>query len=102
MKLNHKDIAIQQYISEKIETDIVIYQQERKTVLVINNTAAAILDAITTAMNEKRDITTEEISQTLCKLYALGEEQFEEVCRDVNSTIDVLFDASLLTCVKND
>lgn len=66
MKLNHKEITIQQYISEAIENDVVMYQKEQKTVLVVNDTAYAIWNAITNAAEEKRDITTEEIATSLC------------------------------------
>ena len=52
MKLNHKEITIQQYISEAIENDVVMYQKEQKTVLVVNDTAYAIWHAITNAAGE--------------------------------------------------
>lgn len=96
MKLNHMDITVQKYTFEKIENDIILYHEERKTVLIVNNTA------ITTAVKEKKDITTEEISHLLCKQYSLGEEHFEDVCRDIENTIDVFFSASLLTWRADD
>lgn len=33
MKLNHKEITIQQYISEAIENDVVMYQKNKKQCL---------------------------------------------------------------------
>lgn len=70
--------------------------------LIVNNTAITILNAITTAVKEKKDITTEEISHLLCKQYSLGEEHFEDVCRDIENTIDAFFSASLLTWRADD
>lgn len=91
MKLNHKEITIQQYISEAIENDVVMYQKEQKTVLVVNDTAYAIWNAITNAAGEKRDITTEEIATSLCAQYSLGDDQFEEICKDVDGTLSAFF-----------
>lgn len=54
MKLNHMDITVQKYTFEKIENDIILYHEERKTVLIVNNTAITILNAITTAVKKKR------------------------------------------------
>lgn len=98
MKLNHKEIAIQQYISETIENDVVMYQEEQKTVLVVNDTAYAIWNAITNAAEEKRDITTEEIAKSLCARYSLEDDQLEEICKDVDSTLSTFFNASFLIC----
>ena len=96
MKLNHKEITIQQYMSEAIENDVVMYQKEQKTVLVVNDTAYAIWNAITNAAEEKRDITTEEIATSLCAQYSLGDDQFEEICKDVDGTLSAFFNASFL------
>lgn len=88
MKLNHKEITIQQYISEAIENDVVMYQKEQKTVLVVNDTAYAIWNAITNA--------AEEIATSLCAQYSLGDDQFEEICKDVDGTLSAFFNASFL------
>lgn len=98
MKLNHREITIQQCISEAIENDLVMYHKEQKTVLVVNETASTIWNAITNAAEENRDMTTEEIAKLLCAQYSLGDDRFEEICKDVDSTLSAFFNASFLIC----
>lgn len=76
-----------------------MYAEKEKIVLVLNNTALAVLNAIKDAAEKKRDTTTEEIAELLCEQYSVGKEEFKEVCRDVDSTVKSLFDAELFQLI---
>lgn len=42
------------------------------------------------------DCGTEEIATSLCAQYSLGDDQFEEICKDVDGTLSAFFNASFL------
>ena len=73
-----------------------MYSEQEKKVVVANETASIIWTEINKSNANDEDLTTKQIACVICEKYCLDENAFNEVCNDVNQTIDMLFQAALL------
>lgn len=97
MKLNDKEIIIQPYAAEQVDEETVLFNKAEKKVIVINETATFIWQAIVDADNGKGDLTTEQLAHAICSKYGLPDNEFSNVADDIADTIALFFDVSLLS-----
>lgn len=98
MKLNGVETSISSYTSEALNNEIVIYNEEDHKVIVLNPTAALVWKEITESQN-KTDSCTKDIASMLMKVFNVPESNIDTVCSDVDETIELLFQASLLRAI---
>lgn len=96
MKLNDVEISVSKYISEELENDVVLYNEERMKIVVLNHTASLIWKTIINNCNNQRNLSTNDIVIELQKSYNISEEEIKNIHSDVNETIKLLFQASLI------
>jgi len=96
MKLNKIETSISPYTFETMNDEMVIYNEESKKIIVLNQTAMLVWKKIMESSLENVDICTEDIASALMKIYDISESEINAICNDVDETIDLLFQSSLL------
>lgn len=97
MKLNGVETRISFYTSEALNDEMVLYNEESKKIIVLNQTAKLVWEEITNSFLNNKDICTSNITNTILHIYNLPESEFDAVSDDVNETIELLFQSTLLT-----
>lgn len=96
MKLNGVEMSVSKYISEELGSEIVLYSEEEKKVIVLNHTASLIWKTIIENYENEKNLSTSDIAEGLLKKYDISREEIENIYSDVNETINLFFQASLL------
>ena len=97
MKLNGIEIRIASYTSEALDDEMVLYNEESKKIIVLNQTAAIVWNEIAGSQLNGKDICTAEIANKILQIYNLSQTEFDKVSDDVDETIENLFKSLLLT-----
>lgn len=96
MKLNGAEIGISTYMSETLNDEMVLYNEDSKKIIVLNQTAMLVWKEITESHVKNENICTKDIVNKIVKIYELSEDERNTVCNDVDETIELLFESSLL------
>ena len=96
MKLNGIEIGISAYISEMLNDEMVLYNEDSKKIIVLNQTAMLVWKKITESYEKNENICTKDIVNIIAKIYELSESEADGVCNDVEKTIELFFQSSLL------
>ena len=99
MKLNGLEIHVSPYTSESINNEMVMFNEERKLIIVLNHTAMLVWKEITESYLRNSNISTNDIAYTFRKTYNIAESDFDIVCSDIDETINMFFQSSLLKLV---
>ncbi len=96
MKLNGVEIGISAYTSETLNDEMILYNEDSKKIIVLNQTAMLVWKEITESYVKNENICTKDIVNIIVKIYELPESETDVVCNDVDETIELLFESSLL------
>ncbi len=96
MKLNGVEIGISAYTSETLNDEMVLYNEDSKKIIVLNQTAMLVWKEIVESYVKNENICTKDIVNIIVKIYELSESETDAVCNDVDETIELLFESSLL------
>lgn len=96
MKLNGVETSISSYTSETLNDEMVLYNEESIKIIVLNQTAILVWKEITESYRKNENICTKDIANAIMKIYELFESEIDTVCNDVDETIELLFQSSLL------
>ena len=95
MKLNNKIITLASYTSEQLEDDLIIFNEENKKIIIVNQTAAYIWNKILYAYNNNTDLTNDDILNDMSNEF-LGMSNVCDVKSDIENTIKTFFEALLI------
>lgn len=96
MKLNDMEIKISNYISETLDDEMVLYNEESQKIVILNQPAIFVWKEITASYLENKNICTQDIVNYLLTIYNISEIDISTVVNDVEETIELFFQASLL------
>ncbi|MCD8345493.1 MAG: PqqD family peptide modification chaperone [Oscillospiraceae bacterium] len=96
MKLNNAPVALASCSTEMVDGQMIIYNDATQKIFVANATAATIWLEISKASEKDYSLVTEQIADAICKKYNLDLNLLNEVCRDIEETIQLFIQESLI------
>lgn len=100
MKLNGVEINISSYTSETMSSEMVLFNEEAKKIIHLNQAAMLIWKVITENFQKNIDICTGDILNEFMKLYSIFEAEKSIVYSDIDETIELLFQSSFIEPLK--
>lgn len=102
MKLNGIETEIASHSEEILDNEVVIFVEDAKKIIELNNTAMLIWNAIKTHHEKNLCLDTKGIVNMFISKFNLLDSEKKEIYNDVESTINLLFEASLLKRKRED
>lgn len=96
MRLNNRKIIITNCISETLGDEMILFNEENQKIIVLNQTALFIWNEINRNYFKKTNTTSEKIANSIIKVFNTLEETKENIIKDVEETIEMLIDSSLI------
>jgi hypothetical protein len=96
MKLNGVETNISSFTSETLNDEMVLYNEESKKIVVLNQTAMLVWKEITENHLKNKNLCTKDIAYVILNTYELSKSEIDAVCNDIDETIELLFQSSLL------
>ena len=97
MKLNGMEIKISNCTSEILDDEMVLYNEEKQKIIILNQTATFIWKEIIASYLENKNICTQDIVNNLLIKYNVSDVGIGIIVHDVEETIELFYQAYLLT-----
>lgn len=96
MKLNNVSIVVSAFEENMLDDELVVYVKEYHKIVVLNQTAGFIWKYILACYEDDISMNTDDIVSYILKEYKDSIPTDEELNNDVNDTIHLLFESSLI------
>lgn len=101
MKLNGVLINIPAYTEESLDNEMILYIDEFRKIIVLNQSALTIWECILKYYNNNENLNTNEIANELIKRYKESAPELETLVNDIEETIEMLINSSLIIeCIE--
>lgn len=96
MKLNNSEITVAAFEENLLDDELIIFVKEYHKIIVLNQTAATIFRYLISCYENNLDVDTSDIRMKLLTEYKESVPNDEELTNDINETIQLFFESSLL------
>lgn len=96
MKLNNCEIIVAAFEENVLDDELIVFVKEKHKIIVLNQTATTIFRYLMLCYESDLDINTNDIRMHLLTEYKDSVPNDEELTNDINETIQLFFESSLI------
>ena len=89
-------LSVVEYTFEMVNDEMVLYTKSNNKIMILNKTAVFVLRELEKLIKNDDEIVVENIAKKLIDEYSICEPQLADITKDVQSTINLFIETSLL------